>query len=189
MYHRVLRSKLSCRRPRCSARSPALSMLRGFPRASVPSDPQGRSLRHCARARGIRQRDSARGRWRRDRIPVGHRLPPLSPQQIAALATTPVEELLNLPMLQPDQVTSPLHAYQLSKRGNSLRVMSEAVRWVSAALGSTRSVPGLSITPLANDELKGPRGAGYRRMIRCVCGWTSRHPRRGGNGGRTSYGT
>ena len=34
----------------------------------------------------------------------GHRLPPLSVEQNAALATTPVEELLALPMLQPDQV-------------------------------------------------------------------------------------
>src|SRR3954451_16243101 len=30
----------------------------------------------------------------------GHRLPPLSAEQNAALATTPVEQLLNLPMLQ-----------------------------------------------------------------------------------------
>ena len=32
----------------------------------------------------------------------GHRLPGLSPEQNAALATTPVEDLLALPMLQPD---------------------------------------------------------------------------------------
>ena len=59
----------------------------------------------------------------------GHRLPPLSSEQNAALATTPTEELLKLPMLQPDQVKDSLHAYQISKRGNSLRVMAEAVRW------------------------------------------------------------
>ena len=59
----------------------------------------------------------------------GHRLPPLSVEQNKALAMTPVEELLDLPMLQPDQVKDSLHAYQLSKRGNSLRVMAEAVRW------------------------------------------------------------
>ena len=29
-------------------------------------------------------------------------------------------------MLQPDQVKDSLHAYQLSKRGNSLRVMAAA---------------------------------------------------------------
>lgn len=47
----------------------------------------------------------------------GHRLPPLPTEQNAALATTPVEDLLKLPMLQPDQVKDPLHAYQISKRG------------------------------------------------------------------------
>ncbi|MEZ0370312.1 MAG: SDR family oxidoreductase, partial [Candidatus Sericytochromatia bacterium] len=59
----------------------------------------------------------------------GHRLPALTQEQNKALATTPSEELLALPMLQPDQVTDSLRAYQLSKRGNSLRVMAEAVRW------------------------------------------------------------
>jgi NAD(P)-dependent dehydrogenase (short-subunit alcohol dehydrogenase family) len=51
----------------------------------------------------------------------GHRLPALTPEQDRALATTPTEELLALPMLQPDQVKDPLHAYQVSKRANSLR--------------------------------------------------------------------
>ncbi len=51
----------------------------------------------------------------------GHRLPALSADQNALLATTPVEELLSLPMLQPEKVTDPLNAYQISKRGNSLR--------------------------------------------------------------------
>jgi NAD(P)-dependent dehydrogenase (short-subunit alcohol dehydrogenase family) len=96
----------------------------------------------------------------------GHRLPPLSVEQNAALATTPVEELLMLPMLQPDQVTDPLHAYQISKRGNSLRVMAEAVRWGKRGARINTISPGIIITPLANDELRGPRGAGYRRMIK-----------------------
>ena len=95
----------------------------------------------------------------------GHRLPPLSTEQNAALATTPVEELLKLPMLQPDQVKDSLHAYQLSKRGNSLRVMAEAVRWGKRGARVNTISPGIIITPLANDELNGPRGAGYRRMI------------------------
>jgi hypothetical protein len=59
----------------------------------------------------------------------GHRLPPLSVEQNAALATTPVDELLQLPMLQSNQINDSLYAYQISKRGNSLRVMAEAVRW------------------------------------------------------------
>lgn len=95
----------------------------------------------------------------------GHRLPPLTLEQNAALATAPVEELLKLPMLQPDQVKDSLHAYQLSKRGNSLRVMAEAVRWGKRGARINTISPGIIITPLANDELNGPRGAGYRRMI------------------------
>lgn len=95
----------------------------------------------------------------------GHRLPALTPEQDNALATTPAEELLALPMLQPDQVTDSLHAYQLSKRGNSLRVKAEAVRWGKRGARINTISPGIIITPLANDELTGPRGAGYRRMI------------------------
>ena len=95
----------------------------------------------------------------------GHRLPPLTVEQNKALATTPVEELLNLPFLQPDWVTDSLHAYQLSKRGNSLRVTAEAVRWGKRGARVNTISPGIIITPLARDELNGPRGAGYRRMI------------------------
>jgi NAD(P)-dependent dehydrogenase (short-subunit alcohol dehydrogenase family) len=95
----------------------------------------------------------------------GHRLPPLSLEQSKALATTPTEELLKLPFLQPGQVRDSLHAYQLSKRGNSLRVMAEAVRWGKRGARVNTISPGIIITPLANDELSGPRGEGYRRMI------------------------
>ena len=95
----------------------------------------------------------------------GHRLPPLTIEQNTLLATTPVDELLNLPMLQPDQIKDSLHAYQVSKRGNSLRVMAEAVRWGKRGARVNTISPGIIITPLANDELKGPRGPGYRRML------------------------
>jgi len=101
----------------------------------------------------------------------GHRLPALSSEQDKALATTPVEELLKLPMLQPGQVKDSLHAYQISKRGNSLRVMAEAVRWGKRGARVNTISPGIIITPLANDELKGPRGAGYQRMMAlCAAG-------------------
>lgn len=95
----------------------------------------------------------------------GHRLPPLTVEQNANLATTPVEELLKLPWLQPDQIKDSLHAYQISKRGNSLRVMAESVRWGKRGARLNTISPGIIITPLANDELQGPRGPGYRRMI------------------------
>jgi NAD(P)-dependent dehydrogenase (short-subunit alcohol dehydrogenase family) len=95
----------------------------------------------------------------------GHRLPALTVEQNKALATTPVEALLSLPFLQPDKITDSLHAYQISKRANSLRVMAEAVRWGKRGARLNAISPGIIITPLAKDELTGPRGAGYRRMI------------------------
>jgi NAD(P)-dependent dehydrogenase (short-subunit alcohol dehydrogenase family) len=95
----------------------------------------------------------------------GHRLGALSAEQNKALATTPADELLSLPFLQPEQITDPLHAYQVSKRGNSLRVMAEALRWGKRGARVNTISPGIIITPLAKDELTGPRGEGYRRMI------------------------
>lgn len=95
----------------------------------------------------------------------GHRLPALTIEQNKALATTPVEELLSLAFLQLDTITDSLHAYQLAKRGNSLRVMAEAVRWGKRGARVNTISPGIIFTPLAKDELNGPRGAGYRRMI------------------------
>jgi NAD(P)-dependent dehydrogenase (short-subunit alcohol dehydrogenase family) len=68
-------------------------------------------------------------------------------------------------MLQPDQIADPLHAYQVAKRANSLRVMAEAVRWGKRGARVNAISPGIVITPLARDELTGPRGEGYRRMI------------------------
>jgi len=95
----------------------------------------------------------------------GHRLPPLTVEENKALATTPVEELLGLPFLRPEIVKDSLHAYQLSKRGNSLSVTAEAVRWGKRGARINTISPGIIMTPLANDELRGPRGEGYRRMI------------------------
>ncbi len=95
----------------------------------------------------------------------GHRLPPFTVEQSKSLATIPVEQLLSLPFLQADQVTDSLHAYQISKRGNSLRVMAEAVRWGKRGARVNTISPGIIITPLAKDELTGPSGDSYRRMI------------------------
>ena len=95
----------------------------------------------------------------------GHRLGALAAEQDAALATTPADELLTLPMLQPDQVTDSLHAYQLAKRGNALRVMAEAVRWSKRGARVNTISPGIIITPLAKYELSGPRAEGYRRFV------------------------
>src|ERR1700722_11082322 len=113
----------------------------------------------------------------------GHRLPPLTVEQNKALATTPAEELLGLPFLQLDQVKDSLHAYQLSKRGNSLRVMAEAVRWGKRGARLNTISPGIIMTPLAKNELTGPRGEGYRRMIELSAAGRAGTPDGGGTVG------
>lgn len=101
----------------------------------------------------------------------GHRLPPLTMEQNKALATTPTEALLALSFLQLPQIKDSLHAYQLSKRGNSLRVMAAAVQWGKRGARINTISPGIIITPLAKDELNGPRGEGYQNMINtCAVG-------------------
>ena len=43
--------------------------------------------------------------------------------------------------------------------------MAEAVRWGERGARVNTFSPGIIFTPLARDELTGPRGEGYRRMI------------------------
>lgn len=93
----------------------------------------------------------------------GHRLPALTPEQDDQLATLAPEDLLELPWVAA--IEDSLHAYQVSKRGNSLRVKAEAVRWGKRGARINTISPGIIFTPLARDELTGPRGAGYRRML------------------------
>jgi len=62
-------------------------------------------------------------------------------------------------------VKDSLQAYQIANRGNSLRVRAEAVGWGKRGARVSTISPGIIFTPLARDELTGPRGEGYRRMI------------------------
>lgn len=59
----------------------------------------------------------------------GHRLPALGAETDELLACTPTERLLDLEVLQPQHINDTLHAYQLAKRCNVKRVMSEAVKF------------------------------------------------------------
>jgi len=95
----------------------------------------------------------------------GHVLPALTAEQERQLATTPVDELMSLPMLQPDTVLDPLYAYQLAKRGNALRVRAEAVRWAQRGARINAISPGVIVTPMSRDELRAPGGAAFRAMI------------------------
>ena len=93
----------------------------------------------------------------------GHRLPALPQDQNDALAMSRPEELLKLDFVS--SITDTLKAYQYSKRCNVLRVAYEATRWGKRGATINSISPGIIITPLANDELHGPRRDGYLKMI------------------------
>ena len=86
----------------------------------------------------------------------GHRMKQLTALEDEQLAITPTEELLSLDLLQVDNIQDTLHAYQLAKRCNEKRVMSEAVKWGQRG---------------AIDEFNGPRGDFYKNMFeKCPAG-------------------
>ncbi len=101
----------------------------------------------------------------------GWRMPALTAEQDALLATAPTDELLKLNFLQPENIRDTLHAYQLAKRCNEKRVMAQAVEWGKRGARLNAIAPGIIVTPLALDELRGPRGDFYRNMFaKCPAG-------------------
>ena len=95
----------------------------------------------------------------------GWRMPALTAEEDELLATTPTEELLKLPLLQPENIKDTLHAYQMAKRCNEKRVMAEAVKWGQRGARLNDIAPGIVVTPLAIDEFNGPRGDFYKNMF------------------------
>ena len=101
----------------------------------------------------------------------GHRMKQLTPEEDEQLACTSTEELLKLPLLQPENIQDTLHAYQLVKRCNEKRVMAESVKWGIKRARINSISPGIIVTPLAIDEFNGPRGDFYKNMFaKCPAG-------------------
>ena len=88
----------------------------------------------------------------------------LTQSQADVLATLTPEALLDLPFVK--EIDDSLYAYQISKRGNALRVMAEAVKWGNRGARINCISAGIIFTPLAYDELTSPeRGEFYRNML------------------------
>ncbi len=95
----------------------------------------------------------------------GHRMKQLTSDEDELLAITPVEELLNIEFLRPENIKDTLHAYQLAKRCNEKRVMAQSVKWGEKGARINSISPGIIVTPLAIDEFNGPRGDFYKNMF------------------------
>ncbi len=101
----------------------------------------------------------------------GWRMPQLTAEQDYQLAMTPTEELLELEILCPENISDTLHAYQLAKRCNEKRVMAESVKWGERGARLNDIAPRIIVTPLAIDEFNGIRGDFYKNMFaKCPAG-------------------
>ena len=101
----------------------------------------------------------------------GFRMPALTTEEDELLACTPVDELLELDILQEEHIKDTLHAYQIAKRCNEKRVMAQAAEWGKRGARLNAIAPGIIVTPLALDEFKGVRGDFYKNMFKnCPAG-------------------
>ena len=101
----------------------------------------------------------------------GFRMPALTTEEDELLACTPVDELLELDILQEEHIKDTLHAYQIAKRCNEKRVMAQAVEWGKRGARLNAIAPVIIVTTLALDEFKGVRGDFYKNMFKnCPAG-------------------
>jgi NAD(P)-dependent dehydrogenase (short-subunit alcohol dehydrogenase family) len=96
---------------------------------------------------------------------AGYMLQVLDSDTEHALAHTPADELLSLPVLSSEAVPDSGAAYALSKRANHLRVQAAAVAWGERGARINSISPGIILTPLAREEMSGPGAEGYQKMI------------------------
>ena len=96
---------------------------------------------------------------------AGHMAAPLSKEDDHALAFTPADELLALPVLSGEAIPNSMVAYIVSKQANHVRVQAESIKWGERGTRVNSISPGIIATPLAQHELNSPIGDVYRGMI------------------------
>ncbi|MDT7816055.1 MAG: hypothetical protein QOJ42_5971 [Acidobacteriaceae bacterium] len=96
---------------------------------------------------------------------AGHMAAPLSKEDDHALAFTPADELLALPVLSGEAIPNSMVAYIVSKQANHVRVQAESIKCGERGARVNSISPGIIATPLAQHELNSPIGDVYRGMI------------------------
>lgn len=96
---------------------------------------------------------------------AGHMRPPLPAEQEFALATTPTDELLDLPFLSEYSVGDAANAYGLAKKANQLRVQAASRSWGAAGARINSISPGIISTAMGQQELSGENGQAMQAMI------------------------
>lgn len=81
----------------------------------------------------------------------------------AALASTPTDELAQLPIFE--QLPDAGQAYSIAKRANQVRVAAASIAWGVRGARINSVSPGVISTPMGAEELASEAGAGMREMI------------------------
>lgn len=82
-----------------------------------------------------------------------------------ALALTPTDQLLDLPIWQDPAFADGGAAYSLAKRGNQVRVAAASLAWGKRGARVNSVSPGVISTPMGQQELASESGAAMRAMI------------------------
>jgi len=96
---------------------------------------------------------------------AGHMFPPLTPEQEQALVHTAAQDLLQLPFVNPPELTEPGHAYGIAKHANHIQVQAASKVWGQRGARINSISPGIISTPMGQEELASPLGDGMRVMI------------------------
>lgn len=96
---------------------------------------------------------------------AGHSHPPFTAEQTLLLATTPPEELLELPFAAPSAFSHGGPAYAFAKRANIVRVQAASSSWGARGARVNSVSPGVVATPMGQAELNGEAGDFMRTMI------------------------
>lgn len=88
------------------------------------------------------------------------------PQELEqALALSPTDQLLALPVWQDPSFSNPGAAYGVAKRGNQLRVQAASLAWGARGARINSISPGVISTAMGQQELAGESGANMRAMV------------------------
>jgi NAD(P)-dependent dehydrogenase (short-subunit alcohol dehydrogenase family) len=96
---------------------------------------------------------------------AGQLFPALSAEQEHALGHTPASNLLELPHVNPANVTDSALAYGLAKQANHVRVRAASLEWGRRGTRINSVSPGTIATPMGHLELDSPMGEGIRGLV------------------------
>lgn len=96
---------------------------------------------------------------------AGHLFPPVTAEQVGALAHNPADELLELDFISPYLTAHPGIAYAIAKQANHIRVKAASTQWGRRGARINSISPGIISTPMGQQELESPVGDGMRAMI------------------------